>query len=114
MARRPDYRTPEAQAYRKLYNLPIWRGKGGLRAQQLSRQPLCERCYKRGRIVPATVANHKTPHKGDYSLFADPENLESTCKPCHDGEVQSEERTGFSKAIGEDGWPTCPRHPSNR
>ncbi len=111
---KPDYRSSAAAEYRKLYNLPIWRGKHGLRARQLTKQPLCERCKKAGHITIATVVNHRTPHKGDMNIFADPANLESTCKPHHDGDIQAEEHHGFSTAIGADGWPTDDRHPANR
>ena len=115
MSRTTRYsRSPEAQAYRKLYSLPLWRGEHGLRAKQLHKQPLCERCLKRGKVVRATVANHKTPHKGDLALFCDATNLESSCAPCHDGAIQSEEKLGYSKAIGADGWPSDERHPANR
>lgn len=65
-------------------------------------------------VVAATVANHKIPHKGDESLFFDRNNLESTCKTCHDGPIQSEERRGYSSEIGGDGWPVDPKHPSNQ
>jgi 5-methylcytosine-specific restriction endonuclease McrA len=108
---KPDYRSPEAAAYRKLYKGAAWQRA---RAYQLSIEPLCMRCKTRGIIVPATVVNHITPHKGDLTLFYDPANHESTCKPCHDGAIQSEERIGFSKEIGIDGWPTDQRHPANR
>lgn len=111
---RPDYRSEAARLYRKLYNLPIWRGKHGLRQQQLTKQPLCERCLKAGRITPATVVNHRTPHKGNWSLFIDPNNHESACKPHHDGDIQSEEIHGYSKAIDASGWPVDERHPANR
>jgi 5-methylcytosine-specific restriction protein A len=63
--------------------------------------------------VAATVVNHRKPHKGNWSLFIDATNHESTCKPCHDGPIQSEERRGFSREVGVDGWPTSPAHPAN-
>jgi 5-methylcytosine-specific restriction protein A len=129
---RPDQRSPEAAAYRKLYNTAQWRA---LRKAQLQAQPLCERCKAKGFLVAATVVNHRKPHKGDQRLFFDPTGLESTCKPCHDGPIQSEEatgkpchdgpiqseeatgkakrRVGYSNAVGPDGLPTDPRHPFN-
>lgn len=60
-------------------------------------------------MVQATVANHKIPHKGDEQLFWYGE-LESVCKPCHDGHIQSSERRqerGLPErvVIGLDGWP---------
>jgi hypothetical protein len=47
-------------------------------------------------------------------LFFDQDNTQTLCPPCHDKHKQSVERIGFSKAIGCDGWPTDPLHPSNR
>jgi 5-methylcytosine-specific restriction protein A len=108
---RREQRSAQADAYRWLYGTPEW---AALKETQLSKQPLCERCSTDDRPVAATVVNHRTPHRGDRRLFRDPLNLESTCKPCHDGPIQREERLGFSPAVDVGGWPTDPRHPSNR
>jgi 5-methylcytosine-specific restriction protein A len=62
--------------------------------------------------VAASVVNHKIPHKGDVELFYSPENIESVCKSCHDGPIQSEERRGYSSEVGTDGWPIDYRHPA--
>lgn len=110
MADRRDQRSPEAVEYRKLYFTREWRQA---KIDQLARQPWCERPVH-SRPVLATVVNHRTPHKGDRKLFFDPNNHQSVCKPCHDGPIQSEERRGFSRAVGADGWPTDPKHPSLR
>ena len=40
----------------------------------------------------ATIVNHRTPHRGDWALFIDPANHESTCKPHHDRDIQAGER----------------------
>lgn len=109
MKKRPDYRSEEAAAYRPWYWTQRWRRKA---KAQLAEQPLCVRCFAKGRITPATVANHVTPHKGNEALFWDGP-LESTCKHCHDGVIAFEEARGYGKDIGEDGWPSDPRHPSN-
>lgn len=34
--------------------------------------------------VVATVVDHIEPHRGDESLFWNPKNWQSLCKPCHD------------------------------
>lgn len=109
MAKRPDYRSEEAKAYRHLYWTQRWRKKAKAQREE---EPLCRRCAARGLIVPATVANHIIPHRGDLTLFWEGE-LESTCAPCHDGVIAFEEARGYGKDIGEDGWPSDPRHPSN-
>lgn len=108
---RPDRRSPEAAAYRRLYKGRRW---AGLRQAQLAKQPLCERDVHSFDIVPATVVNHRRPHKGDLRLFFDPTNLQSVCKPCHDGPIQREELQGFSAEVDTGGWPTDPNHPTNR
>ena len=39
------------------------------RLRQLQQQPLCAMCLTQGKVTAATVADHITPHKGDYELF---------------------------------------------
>lgn len=97
-----NQRSPEAREWHKLYGLKQWTAA---RRAQLSRQPLCELCKQQGRIVPATVVNHIKPHKGDWQLFSDPGNLQSVCQPCHDGAVQSYERTGRMRGCDINGHP---------
>lgn len=38
------------------------------------------------------VCDHIRPHRGDPALFWDEDNLQTLCKPCHDGAKQSAER----------------------
>lgn len=107
---RRDQRSPEAQAYRKLYKTTRWQA---IRSYQLSTEPLCRTCRAEGRATPATVCDHIEPHKGDLDkFFTGP--FQSLCAPCHDGIKQSIERKGYSSAIGLDGWPTDERHPANK
>lgn len=107
---RRDSRSPEALEWRKLYQLRAWRIG---RLQFLEQNPLCERCTKEGHVTAATIVNHRKPHKGSLALFLDWANWEAICAPHHDIDVQSEERLGYSKQIGIDGWPTDPRHAAN-
>lgn len=107
---RRNQRSEEAKAWRGYYATKAWREA---RAAQLRKQPTCERCEKRGKLVLATVCNHRTPHKGDWALFIDPDNHESVCAPCHDGEIQQTEKNGYSLHTGADGIPTDPNHPWN-
>ena len=58
---------------------------------------------KRG--LTEAVVHHKTPHKGNLTLFYDPRNLEAVCWSCHSGAIQSEEALGYDTTIGADGWP---------
>ncbi len=93
-----------------LYKTRAWQV---LRQAQLSRKPICERCFARGAVTAADVVNHKTPHRGDLELFYDDANLESVCKPCHDSDIQAQEKGGYSydPTIGSDGLPLDSAHP---
>lgn len=61
----------------------------------------------------AATCDHIVAHKGNEALFFDPDNLQTTCKLCHDSAKQSYEKTGYSKEIGLDGWPVDNKHPFN-
>lgn len=94
------YRSEEAHEYRKLYKRARWLK---LRKRLLSEQPLCSFCYSKGFVVPATIADHITPHKGNETLFWDYNNLQPLCKTCHDSDKQRMENV--KNEIGLDGWP---------
>jgi 5-methylcytosine-specific restriction endonuclease McrA len=106
---RQDRRSPEAEAYRKLYKTARWQR---IRAAQLAKHPICARCKAKGYVTTATVCHHTDPETKKTAFFDGP--FQSVCAPCHDGQIQSEEKTGFSREVGIDGWPTDDRHPSNR
>jgi hypothetical protein len=96
--------------HRKLYNLAAWKRA---RAAQLREHPLCRMHMDLGQTVEATVVDHITPHKGDMVRFLDGENLQSLCKPCHDGHKQAQERNpdGLLRGAGLDGRPLDLAHP---
>ena len=85
-------RFRDKQSWRKWYKTARWRA---LRWSVLTRDLFtCQRC---GIVEPNTsmlVANHKKPHRGNEGLFWDEGNVETACKPCHDGAIQREERRG--------------------
>lgn len=82
------------EPWRKWYSLALWKH---LRLGQLRREPLCATCLLvHEEVRAAEVVHHIDPHRGDWSKFTDPENLESVCKACHDGEIQRGERAGWS------------------
>ena len=63
-----------------------------------------------------TVANevhHKQRCHDDPVLQMDWQNLEAICNECH-LPVSNDERRGYSKEIGADGYFVDPAHPSNR
>jgi hypothetical protein len=108
-ARYDDKRRRE-KPWRRLYKTARWRA---IRQQQLRAHPLCKRHLDRARVVKATVVHHVDRHNGDpIKFFAGP--FESLCAHCHDSDAQGEERIGYSRQIGEDGFPVDPRHPMNR
>lgn len=101
-----DQRSPEAQAYRHLYNKARWKHPTrGARAQQLAKQPLCEMCLKAGRFTPATICDHIDPKSKDTEagFFAGP--FASLCKTHHDSSKQREEKRGRVIGCDSDGWP---------
>lgn len=86
---RSRYRD-KTQHWRAWYKTARWRRR---RAQQLRLQPLCEWCNLKSLIVPATIAHHTTPHRGDERLFFEGD-LTSLCEQCHNSEAQGLERRG--------------------
>jgi 5-methylcytosine-specific restriction protein A len=90
----------------KLYDTKRWVRKA---RTQLALHPLCVYCLEQGLVVPADVADHIVPHKGDAHLFFYG-RLQSLCHACHSGTKQQEEHQGFHREIGLDGWPTDPNH----
>ena len=85
---RPTHKRRISADYHGWYSLPIWRDR--LRPAQLLREPFCRECSKAGRRVRASVVDHITPHRGDWSLFTDESNLQSLCKYHHDQKTAME------------------------
>lgn len=96
--------------YSHLYNSRRWRRRSSL---QLKQHPLCAVCAARGVVTAASIAHHIVPHRGDEQLFWFG-SLASTCKPCHDSEIQELEKRGYSTTIGADGYPISALHPFNQ
>jgi hypothetical protein len=93
-----------------------WYGKMRWRRMakaQLREHPLCVMCLQRGQVIPATVADHVEPHRGDEHAFWFGK-LQSLCVPCHNHHKRFEEMRGYTTDIDASGWPTDPRHPANR
>jgi len=68
-------------------------------------------CEARGRVTPATVVDHITPHRGDMARFWDRENWQSLCAPCHDiDKARMERGAAPSSACDASGIPLDPRH----
>lgn len=52
----------------------------------LAKHPTCVMCG-----APATVVDHKTPHRGDKRLFWDRTNWQPLCTHCHSSAKQAHE-----------------------
>lgn len=75
-------------AWHDWYKLPVWTRQ--LRPQQLLREPFCRVCAAQGKREYATEVDHITPHRGRWSVFVDPANLESLCHTCHSAKTMRE------------------------
>jgi 5-methylcytosine-specific restriction enzyme A len=93
-----------------LYNTKRWKVR---RAVQLAEHPFCELCPKEGLQNLATVADHVEPHDGDINAFH-LGALQSLCTECHNRDKKRLELRGYGTVIDSHGWPTDPRHPSNK
>lgn len=71
---------------RQFLHSKTWRR---IRDYKLSRNPLCERCEKRGLTEPAVLVHHRDGNE----LHNHPVNLEAVCNPCHEG-IHKNERWG--------------------
>lgn len=100
------------ESWHYLYNRKSWKE---LRLDHLAKEPLCVFCQKEGKLTPATVVDHITPHKGNLDLFFDDDNLQSLCKLHHDSAKQKAESRKLNQ-IGCDinGLPIDEEHPFNR
>jgi 5-methylcytosine-specific restriction protein A len=88
----------QAEPWRKWYSTARWQV---LRWSILVRDMFtCQRPACRALVGDTSqlVADHIVPHRGDPALFWDPANLQTLCKPCHDGLKQAEERRGPPRA----------------
>lgn len=82
-----DDNRPE---WHDMYNSERWR-KARLYFLRLHPLCECEDCKRLDRLVPATVVDHKVPHKGDYTLFWDTNNWKAMAKRCHDRKTAKED-----------------------
>jgi len=96
--------------HHRLYATKEWRQRS---RKQLRDHPLCVMCADQGWVTPATVADHIKPHKGNADEFYHGA-LQSLCAHHHNKTKKQLEIKGFTTDIGLDGWPSDPRHPSNR
>jgi 5-methylcytosine-specific restriction protein A len=86
-ARCERHRTQDRKEYEKHRGHAAARGYGYkwriASKTYLANNPLCVECFKRRRLVAATVVDHIVPHKGNPSLFWNQANWQALCKRCH-------------------------------
>lgn len=61
-----------------------------VRAMKLSRDPLCEPCKARGRLVAAAQVHHRESRRARPDLIYRVDNLQSVCHVCHARESAKE------------------------
>lgn len=88
--------------YSNWYSTARWKRLAKL---QLQKQPLCQISLALGLIVAADTVDHIKPHRGDWDLFIDENNLQSVSKQMHDTICQQMECGNWQPSIGLDGWP---------
>ena len=80
-----------------------------LRRLKLRSDPLCEDCYRMGRVTPATMVHHVVTIEQAPDIRLAWDNLMSLCEACHDVRHSGEQHQ--VKGCGIDGFPTHPAHP---
>lgn len=84
--------SKQAEPWRPWYNTKRWRD---LRSEILLRDMYtCARCGSLEGNTALLVCDHKRAHHGDPDLFWSETNLQTMCKPCHDGPKQRQDRGG--------------------
>jgi 5-methylcytosine-specific restriction endonuclease McrA len=82
-----------------------------LRALQLRRHPLCQRCKEEGRLTVATCVDHVVALAAGGEAL-DFENLASSCHRCHSLKTRNEEQLGKPRVVkgcDVDGRPLDPQ-----
>lgn len=99
----------------RIYTSARWRR---LRAQKLAASPLCEACRaETGRVVAATVVDHRKPVRLGGDPFPPLSGLRSLCWPCHSAKTARGPEAGAAsttkprKGCNPDGSPLDPAHP---
>ncbi len=86
-----DRHRRKVEPWRNWYKLARW---ARLRAKVLLRDGYqCAMCSAVESNTANLVADHIKPHRGDPALFWDEANIQTLCKPCHDGPKQRAERS---------------------
>lgn len=96
-AHRPKRQRYASASWHRWYNLPIWRR---MRSAQLTLEPWCRECARHDRTTRATEVDHVIPHRGDWALFTEADNLQSLCHTCHSRKTMAENQQIFGGKSG--------------
>lgn len=89
------------EPWRKWYSRAAWKR---LRLDVLVRDGFeCRACQRIDPTGRQLVADHIHPHRGDPERFWALGNIQTLCKPCHDGDKQREERAAPAAPRGSGG-----------
>lgn len=88
--RKYDKQRDQNEPGRAWYHTTRWRRESDWHKTE---NPLCAECERQGRITPVYLTHHKIPHNGDYKLFWDQDNWESSCSEHHEI-IHKKERWG--------------------
>lgn len=80
--------SPVLEPWRNWYKLAAWER---LRRRVFKRDHYTCQMPDCGEVTPRPIADHAKPHRGDPVLFWDEANVQTLCKPCHDGRKQAQE-----------------------
>ena len=89
------------------YRSAIWQKR---RVAFLRENPLCVQCLTGGKVSAARVADHHPPHGNSWQAFRFGP-LRALCFDCAAHFAHHEQRLGFDKTVGLDGWAIDGRHP---
>lgn len=83
------------------------------RRYYLTAHPLCAMCQALGKLTPATVVDHRVPHRGDVDVFWDEDNWQALCTHHHNAVKQSHEKRGGEIGYDDEGRPLDSKHSWN-
>ena len=92
----PKREKPKAKPFATIQN-PFYNSRAWRKASLAYRKehPICEKCYKEGKIVPVAVVDHIIPVRRGCDPF-DMSNFQSLCHKCHNSKSGHD---GAEKAI---------------
>lgn len=81
-----------------------------LRETVLRERPLCETCYREGKMIPATDVDHRDNDPTNNDRM----NLASLCHACHSRKTQADMGKRVTYGCDINGMPLDPDHPWNK